>query len=633
MKKKYRADGGMLVTRDGRTMLEYMNTQEEFFANPTEKWSTQLDILNALPKELKDVVNKLKMFLGASACTGAQFTRKTLACIHLTGHGTTDRCMQDATTHLHVVCDAPESIKLVHDRFIRALKRAGYKVGLRVYTAQVQDLDCLMGYIKRRDDGYYFLGCSHSYLMKAYLDAVSTDACSLEYNEVEDVKSSAVSSNFGFEMAHSKEEVSGAGANPGGSGWNFEQSEQGNDQCDGFFGVSTGTKRKWGFEVQGGVTFSRSADTIIIDENGRTDELPGKSQRLEAALPFASPGSDYTDKSSAFAKAKDNAGDRHMQMLMKLVELSNCSTQEDLIRYVKDHKRDVNEMYGTDRPSVLGAFQMTYNRQNFDSMFKKAVAARDTQTESGTIMEYLRVWKEPAFTKAGLKVASAHESAMNWLLWCVDAELDPVVETAKVLCVLTKADSDRNSYILQGPSTCGKSYWLTEPWTLLPSSIVGRAGTSDQFAFETCANKLILCQDEMNIHKGTVDRYKSLLRGNLVQVDRKGKTPIDIVRTPLLGCCNRNPWHGLTGVDESAIRARMIRTVIPSDVVPALRARLEGAKHPNPKMWVHLADMFDVYIDNLMSYAQSDFDIFDDVRMDPPQDTEGMYYNEPIDVD
>ena len=101
-------------------------------------------------------------------------------------------------------------------------------------------------------------------------------------------------------------------------------------------------------------------------------------------------------------------------------------------------------LYGTDRPGALGAFQMTYNRHNFDSMFKKAIAARDTQTETDTIMEYLRKWKAPELTKAGLKVASAHESAMNWLLWCVDAELDPVVETAKVLCVLTKADPDRN---------------------------------------------------------------------------------------------------------------------------------------------------------------------------------------------
>ena len=182
MKKKYRADGGMLVTRDGRTMLEYMNSQDEFFNNPTEKWSTQMDLLTSLPKELKDVVNKIKLFLGATACTGAQFTRKTLAVIHLAGHNTTDRCMHEGSSHLHVVSDAPECVKLVQDRFVRALKRVGYKVGLKVMTAQINDLGNMMGYLKRRDDGYYFLGCTDPYLMKTYLDAVATsEQCSLDY--------------------------------------------------------------------------------------------------------------------------------------------------------------------------------------------------------------------------------------------------------------------------------------------------------------------------------------------------------------------------------------------------------------------------------------------------------------------
>ena len=107
---------------------------------------------------------------------------------------------------------------------------------------------------------------------------------------------------------------------------------------------------------------------------------------------------------------------------------------------------------------------------------------------------------------------------------------------------------------------------------------------------------------------------KSILRGDYVKVNVKNQHSQQVRRTPVILCCNEDPWLDMLQIDQTDVKARIFHSVI---FEPHAGAKFfEGARNPNVSVWP-------VFLDYLkksgmwemnMQYTVSDLtSCFDDV--------------------
>lgn len=146
---------------------------------------------------------------------------------------------------------------------------------------------------------------------------------------------------------------------------------------------------------------------------------------------------------------------------------------------------------------------------------------------------------------------SIDQTAMTFKEWCHEQCIDVGEFLLKLYIILSKKDAKKNTFMLQGQSNAGKTYW-TNALTPFPDCI-GCTTQSAEFAFMKCLGKDVIVIPELTLAKPeSVEELKQVMEGFPVQVNVKNKEPKVLSRTPVLLQCNSTPWakSGIAGFPE-----------------------------------------------------------------------------------
>lgn len=110
----------------------------------------------------------------------------------------------------------------------------------------------------------------------------------------------------------------------------------------------------------------------------------------------------------------------------------------------------------------------------------------------------------------------------------------------------------KNTFIIQGPSNTGKSYFV-RPFASLFQ--YGEITNGNQFMFENCINKELIVWEEPLINSEHAEKCKLVFEGTTTQVACKFKAPKTLSPTPVLITTNKPIWY-YTESNEGALRNR-----------------------------------------------------------------------------
>nr|WCR62146.1 MAG: NS1 [Parvovirinae sp.] len=116
---------------------------------------------------------------------------------------------------------------------------------------------------------------------------------------------------------------------------------------------------------------------------------------------------------------------------------------------------------------------------------------------------------------------------------------NPVQLVHMIMCWANKKNGKRNTLLLHGPGSTGKS--------LIAQSLneaVGLFGnynhTNENFPWNDCANKLTIWVEECPNLGKQVETFKTLMSGQKVRIDQKGKGSIELQSTPVIITTNND---------------------------------------------------------------------------------------------
>lgn len=240
----------------------------------------------------------------------------------------------------------------------------------------------------------------------------------------------------------------------------------------------------------------------------------------------------------------------------------------------------------------LGRYAALVNHPQYKQVFDnvlEVLQADDQVTPPMDLITWLSKQDIPPVTREGNRVATPQETALNFLGWLSEMGLPAEKTAMELLMILEGKLSGKSAFILKGLTTCGKSYFLTEPFKLV-ANVLGNITPDEKFGFMECVDKRLLIADEFRITPNNVETWKSILRGNICKVAVKCKPPAFVAKTQLLGCTNNDPSKLVFGEDGKALKQRMFFHDLQPDDLEATRAWLSDCPHPNPKYVCWLRD-------------------------------------------
>lgn len=595
---KHRRDktGKEIYGRDGKPWLEYM-AKEEILTHKTLRWSTENAELQKLPKDKRDLLGKMKLFL-------CEEGREVLI-VHHAQHR--NPCTKRDTSHLHIITHSVRQQMLSKDKTLRQIQYSCRKnrIDLKIRTQKIMNLQATMAYL--RADGYTCMGCNSKDLMKAYKSVVPAKVqkywCTeLEEQSSEDeeaVTTSTEVTEWGVLYAESPSPPHGKRTKG-----EFEDGDEEQEQ-------PVTKKSRSDFSDSDDDTFIPDMPDDVHDEPKFLDRDDLPDIRFTKDLMAAAKKSVITETpkrklSTASGKEKRLTAEDTVRMIFELIVLSGANSEPELRQWCGHNQDQVRELMGIDRSGPFGPFIAILSRNDYQRLFNLAMMeAKTKRANYPNIIEYMK--DNPL--DPNVEVCTAQESAINFILWLELLGLNSTLEIFKILSVLLKKNNARNCYCVHGNTTMGKTYWFTKPFQYLPACVRGEVGQDERFAFETCANKLIILQDECNITRITAQRYKMILRGDPVCVDVKHKEPVEIRKTPIIMLTNKDPTFDLPLGDAQAIKERLIYTELPVLSKEVIQNFFLKADNPNPHMWIYLYENADpLDIQDLTEWADRNFE-------------------------
>lgn len=599
MKQRLDKKGEPIFGRDKKPWLEYMTDWNEFEKNKTHRWSTEASRLTKLPKEYRDLLNKLKLFL-------SEEYRQVLCVYHPKGR---NPCSDYDVSHLHIVTNSIGPDVLSRNKTVRNIQYANRRggCGLSVRTQSIFRLDGTLAYLKA--DGYRFMGSNSPTLFRTYrgirgesggmwcTDSTFPDSDSDD--QTKDFEESGTT-NFGELF------VTSIGKRKRQTDWDMEE-----DDGEGQEEVPVPSKvRDW----------CELADTEEVIEMGCKGDydIDPASFKTTAELPLdrrSNPEVAATVEQRSITGTPILGGSNikrvritpedALRYFITLAKESGATDEPGLRNWCVSHPDVVAKTIGVERDGPMGPFIVLAARSDYKRLVESCMMeVKRSKVSYANLIEYLK--DNTTYDLDDPNLASPRESAINFLMWWEIQGMDGIIQVLKILSILLKKDVERSCFCVEGPSTCGKTYWLTKPFQRLDPVIKGEVGLDERFAFEACGNKLIILQDECNISRITAQRYKQILRGDPVQVDVKFKEPITIYKTPVMMCCNKSPVWDLTAAEGEAIKRRMHLYLISGQYQNTLKEFLRTARTPNPEMWLWFYENLDpADIDNLQHWAET----------------------------
>lgn len=148
----------------------------------------------------------------------------------------------------------------------------------------------------------------------------------------------------------------------------------------------------------------------------------------------------------------------------------------------------------------------------------------------------------------------------------------------QLLCIMNKAIDRLNAFVIEGPTTTGKSLLLNLVCANYLYGTVQRSGDHSQFFLQNLLNKSVALMEEPRITPITVNDFKELLGGQPFDIHVKHQEDVRLKRIPVLISTNTNICTYISATDANAIKARCYinHFIVPvgSDLLPAPPYRL-----------------------------------------------------------
>lgn len=136
--------------------------------------------------------------------------------------------------------------------------------------------------------------------------------------------------------------------------------------------------------------------------------------------------------------------------------------------------------------------------------------------------------------------------------------VDPKQFARSMFDILMMVDPKINTLFIHGPPNTGKTLLLGLLTDLFISVRITIQDCKGSFYFQQCLGRTVIFADELFITKDTVDSWKMILAGHVVDINCKNSSYQRLCRTPVFIASNhRNLGRGyLNPCDESALKVR-----------------------------------------------------------------------------
>ena len=236
-------------------------------------------------------------------------------------------------------------------------------------------------------------------------------------------------------------------------------------------------------------------------------------------------------------------------------------------------------------PQLWQKYTEMMSLANFDVICKKAVELYRTELCHRPLVE---TFEDPDPTwRSNRSYMTTSESVILFHKWCEFNNFDVNQFLDDIFDVLEKKTPKINTFCLQGPPNCGKSYLMRSLVAWYPFFGEARGGgTSYAFLWHDCVDTAIIFIEEPYITPAEVEQFKLVFEGAETHVHVKNKGDALLQSTPVIVTCNNLPWRWVMG-EEAALRARM--KIYYCKEMPWLK---DEKRYINPQMWAYLYHLY-----------------------------------------
>nr|QTE03847.1 MAG: nonstructural protein [Motacilla cinerea parvoviridae sp.] len=214
---------------------------------------------------------------------------------------------------------------------------------------------------------------------------------------------------------------------------------------------------------------------------------------------------------------------------------------------------------------------------SFDNIAKKAIELFKTEQMTMEVdKRFGRKIEDPA---GSLQYLNIQDSCALFEKWCVHNDLKKNDVVDEIFDVLSKRIKKKNTFMLEGPANCGKSYIIRSivPYYIYWGEVHG--GTGANFQWMGCIDTSLIVMEEPMLTPETIEQAKLVFEGAPTMVNIKCKGPQLLQPTPVLITSNNPIWKWASS-NREAMEVRMFHHNCKP--FPLLKEYTKGI---NPDMW------------------------------------------------
>ncbi|BAU69604.1 nonstructural protein 1 [Megabat bufavirus 1] len=153
-----------------------------------------------------------------------------------------------------------------------------------------------------------------------------------------------------------------------------------------------------------------------------------------------------------------------------------------------------------------------------------------------------------------------------------DNNMNPYKVFHAIMCCLNKQMGKRNTILLCGPASTGKSL-IAQKICQLVGNVGCYNASNVNFPFNDCSNKNIIWVEEAGNFGGQVNQFKTIMSGQSIRLDQKGKGSKEIQPTPVIMTTNEDITKVMIGCE---LKPEHKQPIMDRCVRIELKKRLQG---------------------------------------------------------
>jgi hypothetical protein len=185
------------------------------------------------------------------------------------------------------------------------------------------------------------------------------------------------------------------------------------------------------------------------------------------------------------------------------------------------------------------------------------------------------------------------ENAVDFInTWFEKHDIDRYKFMACIIAVMDQKTKKKNTIVLRGGSNAGKSLMVKLIMGDYPVARLGRQRDMDGFHWQPMLEKLACVFEELRIYSTTVDEFKQVLGGEVLDINVKNCAHQPLTRRPVIATSNHPIYANLGHVDAVAIQNRCYEFVVKDIVIggPKLPFSLVRLTPEHFAHWFYLLD-------------------------------------------